>query len=91
MPACPIGRPWSSDTFNSALEQRRHRRVLGPVERPLVLPDHNRVPPAIRVCQLSNQRGGLRGVLQGYSGPWRCGLGGAGWVLAWFGVGLHCR
>ena len=42
------------------LEQRRHRRVLTAVERPLVLPDHDRVPPAIRVCELRDQGGGLR-------------------------------
>ena len=42
------------------LEQRRHRRVLAAVERPLVLPDHDRVPPPVRVRQLRDQRGGLR-------------------------------
>jgi hypothetical protein len=42
------------------LEQRRHQRVLVPVERPLVLPDHDRVPPAVRVRELGDQRGGLR-------------------------------
>ena len=42
------------------LEQRRHRRVLVPVERPLVLPDHDRVPPAVRIRELRDQRGGLR-------------------------------
>jgi len=43
------------------LEQRRHGRVLVPVERPLVLPDHDRVPPAIRIRQSSHQSSGLRG------------------------------
>jgi hypothetical protein len=42
------------------LEQRRHRRVLASVERPLVLPDHNRVPARVRVGQFGDQRGGLR-------------------------------
>ena len=42
------------------LEQRRHRRVLAAVERPLVLPDHDRVPPAVRIRELRDQRGGLR-------------------------------
>jgi hypothetical protein len=31
------------------LEQRRHRRVLAAVERPLVLPDHDRVPAPVRI------------------------------------------
>jgi hypothetical protein len=42
------------------LEQRRHRRVLVTVERPLVLPDHDRVPPPIRVRQRRHQGRGLR-------------------------------
>jgi hypothetical protein len=42
------------------LEQRRHRRVLAAVERPLVLPDHDRCPPAIGVGELRDQGGGLR-------------------------------
>ena len=42
------------------LKQRRHQRVLAAVERPLVLPDHDRVPPAARVRQLRDQRGCLR-------------------------------
>ena len=42
------------------LEQRRHRRVLAAVERPLVLPDHDRVPPPVRVRELRDQRGRLR-------------------------------
>ena len=42
------------------LEQRRHRRVLAAVERPLVLPDHDRVPPPVRVGELGDQGGGLR-------------------------------
>ena len=37
------------------LEQRRHRRVLGAVEGPLVFPDHDRVPPAVRISQRSDQ------------------------------------
>ena len=42
------------------LEQRRHQRVLAAVERPLVLPDHDRVPAPVRVGQRGDQRGGLR-------------------------------
>src|SRR5262249_22479337 len=42
------------------LEQRSHRRVLAAAERPLVLPDHDRVPPAVRVRELRDQCGGLR-------------------------------
>ena len=42
------------------LEQRRHQRVLAAVERPLVLPDHDRVPAPVRVRQQGDQRGGLR-------------------------------
>ena len=42
------------------LEQRRHQRVLAAVERPLVLPDHDRVPPPVRVRKLRDQGGGLR-------------------------------
>jgi potassium-transporting ATPase potassium-binding subunit len=44
------------------LEQRRHRRVLAAVERALILPDHDRIPPAVRVGQRRNQRAGLRPV-----------------------------
>ena len=42
------------------LEQRRHRRVLAAVERPLILPDHDRVPPTVRVRKLRDQCGGPR-------------------------------
>jgi hypothetical protein len=42
------------------LEQRGHRGVLAAVERPLVLPDHDRVPPALRISQLRHQRSRLR-------------------------------
>jgi hypothetical protein len=42
------------------LEQRRYRAVLAAVERPLVLPGHDRVPPPVRVGKLGDQRGGLR-------------------------------
>ena len=42
------------------LKQRGHRRVLAPVERPLVLPDHDRVPAPLRIRQLRHQRSGLR-------------------------------
>ena len=42
------------------LEQRRHRRVLAGVERPLVLPYHDRVPAPVRIRQGGHQRGGLR-------------------------------
>jgi hypothetical protein len=62
-PACQSTRPPTSGIHSPdavVLEQRRHRRVLVPVERPLVLPDHDRVPSAVRVRQLGDQRGGLR-------------------------------
>jgi hypothetical protein len=42
------------------LEQRRHRRELAPAERPLILPDHHRIPPAVGVSQLRDQRSSLR-------------------------------
>ena len=42
------------------LEQRGHRRVLVPVERPLVLPDHDRVPAPVRIGELRDQGSGLR-------------------------------
>ena len=42
------------------LEQRGHRRVLAPVERPLILADHDRVPAPARVRQPGDQRSGLR-------------------------------
>ena len=42
------------------LEQRGHRRVLVPVERPLVLPDHDLVPAPARIGELSDQSSGLR-------------------------------
>jgi hypothetical protein len=42
------------------LEQRCHQRVLAAVERPLVLADHDRVEPAVRVGHRSQQGGGLR-------------------------------
>ena len=42
------------------LEQRRHRRVLAGIERPLVLSDHDRVPPTLWIRQRSHQGGSLR-------------------------------
>ncbi len=42
------------------LEQRRHRGVLAAVEGPLIFPDYDRVPPAVRVGQRGDQGGGLR-------------------------------
>ena len=42
------------------LEQRRRRRVLAAVERPLVLPDHDRVPPPVRVRERGHEGGGPR-------------------------------
>ena len=41
---------------SAGFEQRGHGRVLVPVERPLVLPDHDRVPPPVRIGQLRDQR-----------------------------------
>jgi hypothetical protein len=42
------------------LEQRRHQGVLAAVERPLILPHHDRVERAIRVGHRRHQCGGLR-------------------------------
>jgi hypothetical protein len=42
------------------LEQGRHRGVLGAVEGPLVLPDHDRVPATVRVGQRGDQGRSLR-------------------------------
>ena len=42
------------------LEQRRHGRVLAAIERPLVLPDHDRIPPAIGVGERGDHGRGLR-------------------------------
>jgi hypothetical protein len=39
------------------LEQRRHQRVLAAVERPLVLPHHDRVPAPARVATLAAATG----------------------------------
>jgi hypothetical protein len=56
-PAADLRRPQLDPVV---LEQRRHRRELAPAERPLVLPDHYRVPAALGVSQFRDQRGGLR-------------------------------
>jgi hypothetical protein len=56
-PAVGLGHP---QLHTVMLEQWRHRRVLAAVERPLVLPDHDRVPPPVRIRELSDQGGGLR-------------------------------
>jgi hypothetical protein len=49
------------------LKQRGHQRILVPVERPLVLPDHDRVPPPLRIRQLRHQGSGLRAPRPGSS------------------------
>jgi hypothetical protein len=56
-PAADFGHPQLDPVV---LEQRSHRGVLAGVERPLVLPDHDRIPAAVRIGQLRDQRGGLR-------------------------------
>jgi len=56
-PAAHLGHP---QLHAVVLEQRRHRRVLAAVKRPLVLPDHDRVPPPVRIRELGDQCGGLR-------------------------------
>ena len=56
-PAAHLGHP---QLHAVVLEQRRHRRVLAAVKRPLVLPDHDRVPPPPRIRELGDQCGGLR-------------------------------
>jgi hypothetical protein len=47
------------------LEQRRHGGVLAAVERSLVFADHNGVPAALWIGQLSDQRSGLRAARPG--------------------------
>jgi hypothetical protein len=42
------------------LEQRRHRGILAAVEGPLVLADHDRVPPPVRIGERSDQGRSLR-------------------------------
>jgi hypothetical protein len=42
------------------LEQRRHRRVLAAVERPLILPDRDRIPAPVRIRERGDQSGSLR-------------------------------
>jgi hypothetical protein len=56
-PAADLGHPQADAVM---LEQRRHRRVLAGIERALVFPDHDRIPPAVRIGQLRDQGGGLR-------------------------------
>ncbi|MDT5024064.1 MAG: hypothetical protein QOE61_490, partial [Micromonosporaceae bacterium] len=63
------------------LEQRRQVEQLLAVERPLVLPDHDRVEPALRVGDRRQQRGRLGslgpgqppGVAEKLSGPTELG------------------
>ena len=47
------------------LKQRCHRGVLDAVEGPLVFPDHDRVPAAVRVGQRRDQGRGLRAARPG--------------------------
>jgi hypothetical protein len=56
-PTVDFGHPQADAVM---LEQRRHRRVLAGVKRALVLRDHDRIPPAVRIGQLRDQGGGLR-------------------------------
>jgi hypothetical protein len=56
-PAAGLGHPQLGPVM---LDQRRHQRVLAAVKGPLVLPHHDRVPPAVRVGQRGDQRGGPR-------------------------------
>jgi hypothetical protein len=56
-PAADLRRPQLDAVV---LEQRRHRGVLAAVEGPLVLADHDRVPPPVRIGQRSDQGRGLR-------------------------------
>ena len=62
-PLCQSTRPPASGIHSCdavMLEQRCHRGVLAAVERPLVLPDHDRVPAPVRVSQRRHQGRGLR-------------------------------
>jgi hypothetical protein len=56
-PAAGLGHPQLDPIM---LEQRRHQRVPAAVKRPLILPDHHRVPAPPRVGQRRHQGGGLR-------------------------------
>jgi hypothetical protein len=56
-PAARFGQP---QLYPVVLEQRRHRRVLGTVERPLVLPDDDRIPAPARIRERGGQGGGSR-------------------------------
>jgi len=56
-PAACLGQP---QLHAVVLEQRGHRGVLGAVERPLVLADHDRVPAPARVRERGGQGSGLR-------------------------------
>ena len=47
------------------LKQRCHRGVLAAVKGPLILPDHNRVPPAIGIGERGDQGRGLRAARPG--------------------------
>ncbi len=42
------------------LKQRRHRRILTPVEGPLVFPDHDRLPAPVRISQPGHKSRRLR-------------------------------
>jgi DNA alkylation repair enzyme len=48
-PTADFGHPQADAVM---LEQRRHLRVLAGVKPALVLPDHDRIPPAVRIGQL---------------------------------------
>ena len=58
------------------LEQRRHRRELAPAERPLILPDHHRIPPAARRGSVSAETAAFDGTAFG-----EAAFGGAAWAM----------
>jgi hypothetical protein len=51
----PAARFWHPQLDTVVLEQRRHQRVLAPVERPLVLPDHDRLPASAGIGQQGDE------------------------------------
>ena len=57
-PAADFGSPQLDPVV---LEERRHRGELAPVERPLILSDHHRIPVPVRVAQPGDEGGGVPG------------------------------
>jgi hypothetical protein len=60
VPVHPPAHPRHPQRDTAMPGQRGHRRVLAAIERPLVLPDHDRIPAPLRIRQLRHQGAGLR-------------------------------